>query len=41
MMNTKINIPNNNEVAPVISLKKVKNWYVEFVDVYEGWRSQL
>ena len=41
MIDTKINIPNNTEMTPVISLKKVNNWYGEFDEVYAEWRSQL
>ena len=41
MMDTKTHIPNNTEMTPVISLKKVNNWYGEFDEVYAEWRSQL
>ncbi len=30
MMDTKTNIPNNTEMTPVISLKGVNKWYVDF-----------
>ena len=40
-MDTKINISNNTELTPVISLKKVNKWYEGFYETYAGWKSQL